>query len=257
MGRIGILYYSGVGNTKRIAQHMYNYLKRNGSTDIYSIEELPVDFSFDKYSKLIIGFPTIHTEPALLMMHFVQQLGKMKKKVPAFVYTTCGLYSGNAVKILCEQAIVKNIIPVYTRSYRCPAVDGILLTPTIKRWYTYEKNLPSKIEKDLKCFLKTTEIQDKTPKLKWYSALNYPNKVIGKNKKFRIYLHGKKCVKCGLCAKQCPVGACAKASDGRPLFDTGKCINCYRCIHNCPQLALSLSKRMMPMKTLIKQTKMQ
>jgi len=51
---------------------MYNYLKNRYSIDIYLIEELLADFSFDKYSKLIIGFPTIHAEPALMMKCFIQ-----------------------------------------------------------------------------------------------------------------------------------------------------------------------------------------
>ena len=251
MNKIVILYYSGVGNTKTIAQYMYNYLMRGNSVDIYSIEELSVDFSFDKYSKLIIGFPTIHAKPALPMEWFIQELKVIEKKMPTFVYTTCGLYSGNAIRIFCKSTIVKNIIPIYTSSYQCLAIDGILLTPNIKRWYGYEKGLSSRIKRDLERFLDTTEFCSKIPRLKWYSVLNYPNKVIGKHTKFKIYLHENKCMQCGVCLEKCPVGAYVKGDNNLPIFDIEKCINCYRCIHRCPQLALSLSKRKAPKKTLV------
>ena len=242
VNKTAIIYYSGVGNTKRIAQYMYNYLKRMGSVDIYSIEEIPVDFSFNKYSKLIIGFPTIHAEPALPMIRFIQRANASDKKLPTFIYTTCGLYSGNSIRILCELAIAKNIIPVYTKSYRAPAVDGILLTPKIKRWHSYEKELPLKIKSDLGRFLNTNGNYARVPRLKWYSILNYPNKLIGKHTKFKIYLHKNKCVKCRLCIEKCPVGACVSDANNLATVNSAKCINCYRCIHHCPQHALSLSK---------------
>jgi len=252
MNKIAILYYSGVGITKTIASYMYNYLKNKTAVDIYSIDELPVDFSFDNYSKLIIGFPTIHTEPALPIKWFVQQLDKHTKKLPTFVYTTCGLYSGNTVRIFCKIIIEKNLIPTYTRSYRCPATDGSLLTPNIKRWHSYEKGLSLKIKQDLDNFLGMTEVCSKIPKLKWYSALNYPNKFAGQHTHFKIYLHENKCAKCRRCIKKCPVGACVEDINQLPIIDNKKCINCYRCIHHCPQLALSLSKRKTPPKTLVK-----
>ena len=250
MNKIVILYYSGVGNTKTIAQYMYNYLKQKQSVDMYSIEELSTEFSFDKYSKVIIGFPTIHTEPAVPMTHFIQQLDKSEKKLPTFVYTTCGLYSGNAIRIFCKLAIAKNIVPTYTSSYRSPATDGILLTPKIKRWYGYEKGLSFRIKGDLENFLNIKGVRSKIPRLKWYSALNYPNKMIGKYTKFQIYLHESKCIKCGVCIENCLVGAYVKGDDNLPIFDVGKCVNCYRCIHHCPKRALSLSKRKTPEKTL-------
>ena len=251
MNKIVIIYYSGVGNTKAIAQDMYRYLKLKNSVDIYSIEELPAEFSFDKYSKLIIGFSTIHAEPALPMRDFIQQLNVSKKKLPTFIYTTYGLYSGNAIRILCKLAIVKNLVPIYTSGYQCPAIDGILLTPKIKRWYGYEKGLSLRIKSDLDQFLNITEVCSKIPKLKWYSILNYPNKMVGKHTRFKIYLHTNKCIKCGMCIEKCPVGAYARGSNNLPVFDTEKCIRCYRCIHHCPQLALSLSKRKTLKRTLI------
>ena len=46
------------------------------------------------------------------------------------------------------------------------------------------------------------------------------------------------CTHCGLCARQCPMGAIAP--DGGAV-DRGKCIACFRCVKNCPHSARGVS----------------
>lgn len=48
----------------------------------------------------------------------------------------------------------------------------------------------------------------------------------------------KDCVKCGKCAKNCPVGAIS--FDNPTCTDKSKCITCMRCISECPKKARSL-----------------
>ncbi len=46
------------------------------------------------------------------------------------------------------------------------------------------------------------------------------------------------CVRCGLCARKCPVGAISPEKTARP--DPERCITCMRCVAICPKHARSL-----------------
>lgn len=54
-----------------------------------------------------------------------------------------------------------------------------------------------------------------------------------------------KCVKCGTCAKGCPVKAIAKIEkEGKTsyLVDPVKCVSCGTCVKNCPVKAITLAE---------------
>ena len=57
----------------------------------------------------------------------------------------------------------------------------------------------------------------------------------------RPKIDAKKCVRCGVCVKSCPVegGALHFAKDGKPpIYDYKKCIRCYCCQEMCPKKAI-------------------
>lgn len=52
----------------------------------------------------------------------------------------------------------------------------------------------------------------------------------------KSYYASNECDNCGLCVKQCPVGA-IKYKNGRPYW-TMKCESCMKCMNNCPKKAI-------------------
>lgn len=44
---------------------------------------------------------------------------------------------------------------------------------------------------------------------------------------------GKQCNSCGICARECPVGAISRENPAK--LDANRCISCMRCVHVCPQ----------------------
>lgn len=237
-----ILYFSGVGNTKAVADIMNRYAEKRVKVELYSIEKLPTNFKIENYSAIVIGSPTYHSEPAQPIINFLESLNS-EKKIPAFLFTTCGLYSENCLRMLAKKCLNHNIVPVHTVSYRCAATDGILIAPFMNCWFESEKNIEQKIKNDfdLFCCKLKASYSASIPKPKWYTLLNCPNKMLGKAATFSIYIHKERCIKCGKCKKDCPQSAIDMID--YPLISREKCMNCYRCIHHCPVLALSLSKR--------------
>lgn len=243
MKKLLILYFSGVGNTKYVAEHMYIEIKKRCVVDIKSIEKIDMHFDFSQYDKIVIGTSTYHSEPAKPMRDFLEAIDSLKNPIPAFIFATYGLYPENVLKILAELCIAKNIMVIKYSGYRCSATDGILLVPQIKYIANKEKNINEKIKKDINEFEIEKSMNCNIPRYKWYSLLNYPNKWIGQHFHFRIFLHKEFCTKCNKCVIQCPVGAVKTDYLRYPVVDRQKCINCYRCIHNCSELALSLFEK--------------
>ena len=54
---------------------------------------------------------------------------------------------------------------------------------------------------------------------------------------------GKSCNQCGICAKECPVGAIPEEHPSET--DTSICISCMRCLTVCPQKARGVSKALL------------
>jgi ferredoxin len=98
-------------------------------------------------------------------------------------------------------------------------------------------------EKEIKTFAAAV-------KKKVISGNDMEEVIIPGNKPYREY-HGvpfkpdadQNCNQCGLCAKECPVGAID--ADNLTKTNTEQCISCMRCIDICPQKARKIDKRVL------------
>lgn len=235
-----------------VAKKIFNLFQDLYECNISSIEKLSPDKMIAHYDALVVGFPTIHASPAQPIITFIKQMKRLQKPIPTFLFTTCGLYSGNTLRIFSKQCKDKNVIPVIVKSYRCAATDGMLIAPSMKVWFRHEKKLDKKVRNDVNDFtrLLSKPVVEHVPRFKLYSILNCPNKFFGQKFSPPIYTHKEKCVLCGKCIKDCPVQSIQRDTNGYPIIKTSNCIHCYRCIHHCPKKALSLSSKYTPAKTL-------
>ena len=245
MKKILILYFSGVGATKKIAKSMFTGLSQDCETDIFSIENKYTP-DMNDYDALIIGVPVYHGAPPKIVTRYFEKIPQLAKETPAFIYNTRGFASLNTNRILSQKLYRKNIITVIDREYRAPASDGTIIAPFIKRFFEFEKDIEKKIDRDCADFLillNNVEVQGYIPRFRLGSIVNAPNKLAGQLITLKIHLHKDKCIRCGQCTEQCPHSVLLTGNDGYPFFNSKNCENCYRCIHHCPNMALSLSKR--------------
>lgn len=113
---------------------------------------------------------------------------------------------------------------------------------TIK--YAIERGLFSKIEDVEIIGEKDFRIDFKKPQKKPQLVSNLPKPIVKfafNLASFKPHISKKKCKRCGICAKVCPVKAINLQP--YPKFNRKKCILCYCCHENCPYNAIKLSKR--------------
>lgn len=242
--RVLILYHSGAGSTRTIAE-----IYREKLTD-YCVEISPINLEYDyekliNFDLLILAFPTYHCSPSKSMMEIVQRMPVFENPTKAFVFTTYGLYSGNTIREFIKLCSSKNLYVCGYSAYRSPAADGTLLLPGLHFMYRFKKHIANKLKEDMnkvKNIVNNDSYKIKIPRFKFYSILNYPNKALGKLHKHKIYLQKDKCVKCNKCINDC-IRKCWDINDGYPQFKIDNCEFCFKCIHHCPKEAIVLSPK--------------
>ena len=252
MKKVCILYFSGAGSTKKVANLMYKSLYEKCDPQQFAFEEA-AEVDLNSFDALIIGTPVYHAAPSRIVSDYFREIRPLRKRTPAFLYNTRALWSCNTNRILAKQVLEKNIVTILYSEYRSPASDGALLVPFIRRFFEFQPDLGDKVSADCGKFLQLLEagnVSGRMPPFRASSIINAPNKLAGQLSTFPIHLHSNRCIRCGECAKNCPHGAIAMGSEGIPEWNSSKCENCYRCIHHCPGKALSLSKRRAPEKLL-------
>lgn len=236
MNRIGIIYFSGTGNTKFVAQNMKIELERyNKEVDLINIEKDTIDIS--DYKSLIIGGPVyVDRYPEILIKYMEENLQR---------------YKGNCM-LFTTQASDKESVAFQHFIDRLPFLNITYCTfiTMPNNFYNFMFKMSSKEEemnlirksifqakKDIKNFLNgRTQLYPKNNiyvrMIDRVYKMVYPNYIRFLTKKIKIDTD--KCNKCKLCERRCPVN-CIKISD-KAIFDKS-CIFCQRCINSCPNNA--------------------
>lgn len=242
--KVLILYHSGAGSTKTIAEIYYKML----SSYLVDISSIDFDYDYKKlknYDFIVFAFPTYHCSPSTSSLEFINNMPKISEAKKAFVFTTCGLYSGNSLREFIKICTYKNIKVCGHSVYRAPATDGALLLPSIPFMFSYEKNISQRIKTDINKIeesIKSNICKVQCPSFKLYTILNYPNKALGKVNKHKLKLLKEVCINCKKCINNC-IRKCWNQGERYPQYEVEKCEFCFKCIHHCPKGAIILSKK--------------
>jgi flavodoxin/NAD-dependent dihydropyrimidine dehydrogenase PreA subunit len=250
MSNILLLYHSGSGSTKTVSEIFKSKLAVSHKVEMKRIHS---NFDYNmllEYDFILFGFPTYFWEPSTSMSRFVSKMPVYKRPLKAFVYTTCGLYSGNSLRIQIKKLHKKNIISVAHTRIKGPASDFIVFPFTIPSMFKYENHLSKKIDKSVTTIneqIVNKEILLKVPSFKWYVPMNNINKYPGK--KFFFHYRDKlniledRCTNCNMCIKKCE-NNCWTEGNRFASYNNKNCEFCLGCVHNCPERAIVFSEKM-------------
>ena len=231
-----ILYFSGTGNSKYVAEKLAELLNEE-LFNIESSHRLPMMVDDEP---LGIIFPVYAWGLPKIVADYLSNKNITNK----FVWTvmTCGDDMGYADVIL-EKIIKRTVNAAYSlqmpNTYiSLPGFDVDSPELANKKIKETEAQLP-RIAESIKNKENCSELtRGDMAWMKTYVLKPLFNKFLVTDKFFR---KTQDCSSCGLCAKQCPTKDIAMIA-GKPVWESKNCTGCLRCYHNRPKRAIEWGK---------------
>jgi len=249
--KIAVIYHSGSGSTRTVSEVMTDKLSRYCTTSLIPINP---DFdypSLNTYDFLLFGFPTYSCLPSQSMLEFIDSMPVLTAVKNAVVFTTCSLYTGNAIRIMVKKLALKNIITTMFFKVNGPASDAALIISNPPSFLLrYEKKAGKKIDDAVSYIIGANSEPSEKPIIpfyKWYVPLNKAL-IYFAEKKYHTYrdtmeVIDERCTNCNTCVTNCIRGGWT-GSNTKPEFNASLCELCLKCVHNCPENAIIFSEKM-------------
>jgi len=254
--KVLILYFSGTGNTKFIAEKINHRLEKKGyQTNCASVELFPPEeVSFHDF--LVFGFPVYGYDMPDFLKSYVKKT-TLPSSNAVILYSTIGYNGGNALRRAADIFRGQGYLVVGSTQFSMPGNDGLVISrknskaareavstdfDNLEKLNNSTSDIADRIDQ-----LSEGEITDREVRLPQknliYFLLTPLMKLIFKLfekifvDKFRA---DESCINCGLCEKVCPTEN-IDLVDGEVLFKDN-CYLCLRCIHQCPAEAIQITR---------------
>lgn len=235
-----IFYFSGVGNSRWVAQQIAKALDEQ----LIFIPEANISersYELLEGERLGFIFPTYAWGVPTFVERFIQHLN-VQNVGYLWMVTTCGDDTGMTYEIFCKA--------VEQRGWKCDAAWAVQMPESYiclpgfdvdtpekeKRKYEQAKGRITDIIQALQ--EKRTGIADTLPgSFKWAKShiiRPFFNRFLITSHPFHA---DKRCIGCGHCAWVCPYHNIKMTEGKRPQWGTD-CVLCLRCYHSCPEHAL-------------------
>lgn len=236
-----VLYFSGTGNTKFIANRIAEEFEKNGcEIDIFSIEE-KIDLNNFNYDYLILGFPKYFEYiPKNFIEYLDDNLNNSSKEVKTMIFSTGKDRVKTYFHELEKKLLDKNYKVIVTKNFKMP--DSYTLSKTYKKITRqdirkiYDDSL-AEVKETVLNFLMDSTIKEEINEIKAsiYKVLyKFKTKDLYKNSlDFSVNLS---CDQCNLCVNICPTKNIENIGEVIKFRDN--CILCCRCVNACPKNAI-------------------
>lgn len=243
---VGLFYFSGTGNTERVAIRLGHALEGRGhAIRLFHIEEImkrerEVDYS--SFGLIGIGHPVLGFGATGLVERFTRSLPPGGGR-PAFVFKTAS--SPHTINHGASAAVIRSL---RANGY-APFHDSIIAMPC-NFFFRYDDRFNKQL--DLASIPAVEriaeEITERIPReLRIPRALSQLLRLVNKAEEgygAGYWARGLKvdggCNGCGLCVRDCPAENIDRGPDG--IRFGSACIWCMRCIYSCPKQAIHASR---------------
>lgn len=248
---ISIFYFSGTGNSKKIALWFSELAVDKGiSCDIIDIESVNSDSLQNiKPDSLIVIVSPIHGfNYPKITLDFIRRFPKGKNRV-VLMNTRAGMKVGKIVTPgLTGVAFMVSSFILKKKGYKIigqipfdmPS-NWISIHPAIREKsanFIFEKNYIRVKKHFERLYSGKSDFASRKDTIQdiIISPVSLAYYLIGRFFLAKSYYASYKCTNCNLCIKQCPVKAIKKVNK-RPYW-TFKCESCMKCMNNCPTDAI-------------------
>jgi ferredoxin len=227
-----IIYFSGTGNTKAVAEAYEDFFKAAGYEVLcQSMEEAPIIGTVDL---LVIGGPIYAGNMPDHLINWVRK-NIPSQKADALVFSTsAGLANAHGIHSITQKLMKKGYNVLGAHPYVMPRnfyIDKYPPTPADEIRRLCEA-YPKAVGNHLAEVTSLSRIQ-KVPSTLGIDLLADVFRIMAKSmgKHFSITSD---CIKCGKCEKNCP----KQNIRVETKKFSNRCMMCTRCIHNCPTNAI-------------------
>lgn len=245
MANAVIYVFSGTGNTQKACELYKQEFENQGvDTTIYKIKAGFVDMpNPNEYDCVGIAYPIHGFNAPKIVLDFARKMpeSKQKNKKYFIVKTSGEPLKINNVSSIKLNSILKRKGYVTTSEYHYVMPYNMIFRHTDEMAYKMNFTLQALAPIEARDVLDGKEhILKKIPLgafISWVVRIEHPAMKV--NGRF-FKVDANKCINCGMCAKNCPVGNIKIDKNGKFHFG-GECLMCTRCSFNCPTDAFNIA----------------
>jgi flavodoxin/ferredoxin len=239
--RILIVYFSGTGNTARIAEDLQReFQAQNAQCEILPMEQVTqakVSLDIQAWDLIGIGFPVHAMDAPQIVYDFLELLPQCRKNY--FLFKTAGsaFLQGGSTRRLREKLAFKGLRLSHEQLYVMPPnAFGTANQSKVDKRYYQSLELVKRSAGEILAGIKHRVPEAPLAAACYAFAGLEKHGAAQASKRWQV---NEDCNLCGLCAKQCPTEN-IRIEEGKITFGDS-CLLCLRCWWNCPQRAISHS----------------
>ncbi|KAH3767080.1 hypothetical protein Pelo_1044 [Pelomyxa schiedti] len=240
---------STTGNTRYVAQTLADLWKDKPAISLITLVDItgpqrPDTTPFKTADVVGIGTLTWGLREPPRVRDFITGMDPAwVKDKPCFVFTTARVMAGNVCSNMLSALHKKNGITVGYLELLAPGnFYGLPAQGKRTVWGMDERKKIAPFAEKMHALFLSPKKHSKSGSLfsSAFSSLLLSDAQI-KEMVGEVLFSSSKCVRCGLCARQCPFGAISMNESG-PVWTKAKCESCSRCFNYCPKQAIVYSK---------------